>query len=40
VVVARAQIAKIQWLKRNGASIRLIRKEVGVSPNTIYGVLN
>ena len=33
-----AQIAKIQWMKRNGASIRAICKEVKVSPNTVYAV--
>jgi DNA invertase Pin-like site-specific DNA recombinase len=34
-----AQIAKIQWMKRNGASIRVICKEVKVSPNTVYAAL-
>jgi DNA invertase Pin-like site-specific DNA recombinase len=34
-----AQIAKIQWMKRNGASIRAICKEVKVSPNTVAAVL-
>lgn len=36
---SEAQIAKIQWMKRNGASIRAICKEVKVSPNTVYAVL-
>jgi DNA invertase Pin-like site-specific DNA recombinase len=34
-----AQIAKIQWMKRNGSSIRAICKEVKVSPNTVYAAL-
>ena len=34
-----AQIAKIQWMKRNGSSIRAICREVRVSPNTVQAVL-
>jgi DNA invertase Pin-like site-specific DNA recombinase len=34
-----AQIAKIQWMKRNGSSIRTICKEVKVSPKTVYAAL-
>lgn len=35
-----AQIAKIRWMRKNGASIRVICSEVKVSPNTVYGSLN
>lgn len=35
-----AQIAKIQWMKRNGSSVRAICREVHVSPNTVQFVLS